>query len=958
MKLLIQKLLLIAAGFFVPAFGLMNETVIFGQCLDTSLIRGDVECPTSYDPVCGCDGMTYQNACEAESRYGVTTWTKGPCRVDPCTGCPVSLAINSRILLPGELCQISYRFTDTTRTYTMAFGDGEELVLEQAARTVPHSYAYPGYYQVAVRSNDGMISTKQHVLVLSCGWQGYTTDINDQRQATFAPCTFINNELMYLAPSEVGSELYWSRFSLTKPMDRQAAGTSLSARIKISRATGGISCYDPTLQIFGAEGQALIRFMQPGCSFYSQVIAGETIKSGSSDDLTNLVGDFSDWVELSFSLTEDTMLVYFNDLPIYQTAYSGPIGEVWGFGLSFKGSGQADWMEWKENATGEVLYREDFSSCEGPDPFTTEWTLDEMENKLQITGGGGSRVIKVLRNGETILFSSHDTIVASLDQVDSLQIISTDGCHNDSTLWVRSINLSDTICFHTDSLVIRYADTFEIPVFARGEGIVSGLQLGFETPDHRLKIHSVSSALPGWSVDNYVIDSQSVQIVWIGINGTYTIAPDLPVFTVQVSWDSPEDTCLVPIFAAEFNRVLSEYNGSIRDMEICFDISPICFDLLWDCEGRILHRDDTPFEGVTVTGDSLQDVTDARGFYQLPGLKKDTVHISATYDSDPGEGVDILDMVALYRHQLKLEEFVENYAWLAGDVDDNQALTLADLAVMQLMLLGKIDQWPSENTWKFIAKNQLPGEELLKSPPPMVAFRTIPNPVGVGIKTGDVVRERNRQARSGDVVTMLHYTVKQTDHQLNYSIDLTGIGDCRGLQLEILYDSRNLVWSPPEKDLDWIHEPVTGEIRIILLHKDDFPAKIELAFKQTGEITGVSPLRISGERYRSKVVSANGDVSLIGMSLIPTEDVPGILRVFPNPAQGSFNVQIRNQQIAPVRLAIYNHLGQLLYHKMIYPDKPDYTESIQLPTQVPGGVYHFTLTNEYLQKNGTLIYRP
>jgi hypothetical protein len=34
-----------------------------------------------YLPVCGCDGITYGNQCQAE-KSGVTSFTKGPCDVE------------------------------------------------------------------------------------------------------------------------------------------------------------------------------------------------------------------------------------------------------------------------------------------------------------------------------------------------------------------------------------------------------------------------------------------------------------------------------------------------------------------------------------------------------------------------------------------------------------------------------------------------------------------------------------------------------------------------------------------------------------------------------------------------------------------------------------------------------------------------------------------------------------
>jgi YHS domain-containing protein len=59
----------------------LGDTVVFLNCIDSNLIDLSVFCPTVIDPVCGCDSVTYQNACEATSYYGVTSYTPGPCEI-------------------------------------------------------------------------------------------------------------------------------------------------------------------------------------------------------------------------------------------------------------------------------------------------------------------------------------------------------------------------------------------------------------------------------------------------------------------------------------------------------------------------------------------------------------------------------------------------------------------------------------------------------------------------------------------------------------------------------------------------------------------------------------------------------------------------------------------------------------------------------------------------------------
>ena len=49
-----------------------------GICIDSNLVNDSIMCYELYDPVCGCDGITYSNDCYADI-LGVISYVAGEC---------------------------------------------------------------------------------------------------------------------------------------------------------------------------------------------------------------------------------------------------------------------------------------------------------------------------------------------------------------------------------------------------------------------------------------------------------------------------------------------------------------------------------------------------------------------------------------------------------------------------------------------------------------------------------------------------------------------------------------------------------------------------------------------------------------------------------------------------------------------------------------------------------------
>jgi hypothetical protein len=129
-------------------------------CVDSSMIDPTALCITLWDPVCGCDSVTYSNDCFATVWGGVTSWTQGECETviddihsvapfDPRSAVDLELRIdpaNGLLHFAPEARVQSWTVQDATGR-TVATGRSAPAQLS----TLP-----PGLYIAVVRTGNGI----------------------------------------------------------------------------------------------------------------------------------------------------------------------------------------------------------------------------------------------------------------------------------------------------------------------------------------------------------------------------------------------------------------------------------------------------------------------------------------------------------------------------------------------------------------------------------------------------------------------------------------------------------------------------------------------------------------------------------------------------------------------------------------------------------------------------------
>lgn len=160
--------------------------------------------------------------------------------------------------------------------------------------------------------------------------------------------------------------------------------------------------------------------------------------------------------------------------------------------------------------------------------------------------------------------------------------------------------------------------------------------------------------------------------------------------------------------------------------------------------GGVQTENGDPLEGAILAlssnGQAITSaLTDAAGQYALPGLPAGAPYLLApSFGGPPAQGATNLDLLAILRHHLGIRPLGSPYKLIAADLNEDQAIDMEDITLLNQAILGSLAQFPNGRNWRFVDATYVfpdPTNPWLEAFPEAIVFDSL----GAGLNNGSFV---------------------------------------------------------------------------------------------------------------------------------------------------------------------------------------------------------------------------
>ncbi len=318
--------------------------------------------------------------------------------------------------------------------------------------------------------------------------------------------------------------------------------------------------------------------------------------------------------------------------------------------------------------------------CEAPEELNYHWYIDVDNNGTFDSDGLGSSVTFEFTVG-----------------IHNVKFTATDKCGNvgvcNRTVVIRDTKAPTPICLETIVWVLD----------ENGEAVVWASDFDKSSIDNCTpsgdccggdnKLRFTFSATPPEADPNYSAVDRSSSMTFDCSDLDNGIAQLIPL--------------VMYVFDESGNSSYCSVNLNLQDNihDACTDVEGAVASIA----GKVMFTNEQGINDLNVT---LKNITDEEDIQENTGTDGDfvfedlgfydTYKVTADVEGPIMEGVSTLDLVLIQRHILQLKEFDNPYSVIAADVNNSKSISGADLIVLRKLILGKIDAFTNNTSWKYI----------------------------------------------------------------------------------------------------------------------------------------------------------------------------------------------------------------------------------------------------------------
>ena len=372
---------------------------------------------------------------------------------------------------------------------------------------------------------------------------------------------------------------------------------------------------------------------------------------------------------------------------------------------------------------------------------------------------------------------------------------------------------------------------------------------------------------------------------------------------------------------------------------------------------------------VTLVNTEYHDqMSDSQGGYAFSALAMNKDYeVIVEKDDDVMNGVSTLDLVLIQKHILGLSLLNDPYDIIAADINKSGNISGLDLVELRRLILGSIDKFPSNKSWRFIDKSYKfsnannPLNESLPESYEVVGLSQKMNVDFVGVKVGDVsgnVSTNNisvSEVRSSSPLKLMSsVNINEGSNIIALEITSENFSDLNGFQTTLEFQNNEMEFIGVEGGVLEFSQNNIGKNFIdrgllsvswsspYLANADEEEVLFKLFFKLKGEKVG--DIEISSSVTATEVYFEHGVSNTISLT---KQGDNGLLveQNKPNPWTERTEISFESDERSSVTFSVYDLFGKQIYIETILAQKGVNSVTLDRTDIKSSGIYLYEINS-------------